>query len=76
MIHDKHLKLGKNASGDEIWICAHCGKQADPARSAQDKDHPMHLLMCPSETVPLGEWATLEEKNAELTAYKAKLAPR
>lgn len=72
---DKQLTLGKDASGDEIWVCGHCGRPADDAQSAEDKDQLVYMLMCPDGKLTLGGWATLEEKNAQLKAYKDKLKP-
>lgn len=74
MIDVKQLKLGKNESGDEVWICGHCGQPADDAKGAANKpDDLVYLLKCPFGKVTLGEWITLEEKSAELKAHKNRL---
>ena len=70
MIDERNLKLGKNTSGDEVWICGHCGQPADEAKGAQNKDDLAYMLMCPHGKVTLGEWPDVETKNAELGAYK------
>jgi hypothetical protein len=68
VIDAQKLKLGKDASGDEVRVCGHCGRPVDDAHGAQDKDHLVYMLMCPGGSITLGEWATLEEKNAQLKA--------
>ena len=76
MIDEKQLKLGKNAAGDKVWVCGHCNKPADEAQGAQNRDQLVHMLMCPDGKITLGEWSTVEEKNAELRAYRDKLMVR
>jgi hypothetical protein len=74
MIDYQQLNLGKNASGDEVWICGHCGQPANEAKGLANKpDDLVYLLMCPFGKVRLGEWVTLEEKNADLKAHKERL---
>lgn len=70
MINSKELKLGTNASGDEIWVCGHCGVQADDAQMLDAEGNSAYTLMCPTGRITLGEWPTLEEKILQLTAYK------
>jgi hypothetical protein len=73
MIDKQYLRIGKNRYGEAAWICGHCQQPADHAKSAQDADRLVHLLMCPTGTVTLGEWATLNEKEADLAAYMVEL---
>jgi hypothetical protein len=73
MINHEQLKIGKNAFGDELWVCGHCGKPADHAKGAQNREQLVYMLMCPEGKVTLGEWTTLEEKNAELKAHGDRL---
>ena len=74
MIDKKYLKTGKDASGEDIWVCEHCHKPADHAQGAQNNpDQLVHMLMCPAGKITLGEWATLKEKKAQLAAYMAEL---
>jgi hypothetical protein len=67
MINTKYLKLGNNASGEEIWAC---GQQADEAETVDVKGHSVHMLMCPLGKITLGEWPSLEEKTLQLAAFK------
>jgi hypothetical protein len=69
MIDTKELKLSRNISGDEVWVCGHCGQQADEAVTIDADGHPTYRLMCPLGKVTLGEWPTLEEKQLQLGAY-------
>ncbi len=73
MINVQQLKLGHNDSGDEVWICGHCGRPADEAKGAANKADLVYMLMCPLGKVTLGEWVALEEKSAELKAHKNRL---
>ena len=70
MINTKELKLGTDATGEEIWICGHCGGEADDAQILDAQGHSAYTLMCPTGKTTLGEWLTLEEKALQLTAYK------
>jgi len=75
MIDDKYLRLGRTASGDEVWICGHCAQPADEAKGLANKpDDLVFQLKCPFGKVTLGEWVTTEQKLAELKAYKDTLA--
>jgi hypothetical protein len=75
MIYAEHLGLGQDASGETVWFCRHCNQPADHAEGLQgNPDQLVYMLMCPRGEVTLGEWATLEEKEAQLAAYLAKLA--
>jgi hypothetical protein len=73
MIDERFLCLGRDASGDTIWICGHCAKPADDVNQAENKDDLAYTLMCPSGSVKLGEWTDLETKNSELAEYKRRL---
>jgi len=73
MINTKHLKLSRDASGDEMWICGHCGQQANEAEIIDEKGHLTYSLKCPLGRIALGEWPTLEEKKLQLTAYTQAL---
>jgi hypothetical protein len=70
MIDTKQLLLVKNESGEETWVCGHCGGQADDAQTVDAEGHSAYKLMCPTGKITLGEWFTLEEKILQLTAYK------
>lgn len=74
MINGKLLQIGKNASGDEVWICGHCVQPADEAHGAQNKDDLAYMLMCPARKVTLGEWEDLETRHAQLLAHKQRLS--
>ncbi len=69
MINTKELRLSKNASGDEMWVCGHCGRHADEAETIDEKGHTTYTLMCPLGRITLGEWPSLEEKELQLAAY-------
>jgi hypothetical protein len=70
MINFNELKLGTNASGDEIWVCGHCGGETGEAQTVDAQGHSAYTLMCRTGKITLGEWPTLEEKILQLTAYK------
>jgi hypothetical protein len=70
MINFKELKLGTNATGDEIWVCGHCGEETEDAQTMDAEGHSAYTLMCPTAKITLGEWPTLEEKMLQLAAYK------
>jgi len=73
VINTKQLKLSKSASGDEMWVCDHCGKQAEDAQTKDEKGHTTYTLMCPLGSITLGEWPSLEEKQLQLAAYAQAL---
>jgi hypothetical protein len=73
MINTEELKLSKNASGDEMWVCRHCGQQADEAVTIDEKGHTTYSLICPLRRITLGEWPSLEEKQLQLAAYTQAL---
>jgi hypothetical protein len=74
LINIEHLTITKNAFGEEIWSCTHCGRPADSAKGIQNNpDQTALLLVCPSSGTVLGEWATADEKKIELTEYLSKL---
>jgi len=76
MIYRQYLGFGKDGSGEKVWICRHCNLPADEAKGAGDRDQLVYVLMCPAGRITLGEWATAEEKQMQLTAYAAELAGR
>jgi hypothetical protein len=69
MINTKHLKLSKGVSGEEIWVCGHCGRQANEAETIDEVGHLTFSLMCPLGRITLGEWPSLEENELQLAAY-------
>ncbi len=73
MINTKQLKLSESASGDELWVCEHCGKQAEEAETIDEVGHTTYSLICPVERTNLGEWPSLEEKELQLAAYAQAL---
>jgi hypothetical protein len=73
MINTKELKLSTTASGEEIWVCGHCGKPAQEAETIDGKGHTSYTLMCPLGRITLGEWPSLEEKELQLAAYTQAL---
>jgi hypothetical protein len=73
MINTKHLRLSKRASGDEMWVCGHCGQQVNEAETIDEVGHLTYSLMCPLGRITLGEWPTLEEKQLQLAAYTQAL---
>lgn len=70
MINFKELKLGTNASGDETWVCGHCGGETEDAQTVDAEGHSAYTLMWPTGKITLGEWPTLDEKILQLTAHK------
>ena len=75
MTNQRYLSLGKNAFGEEIWVCGHCGKPANHVTEEKDKnkDEVAYSLICPDGNLTLGQWKDLATKNAELAAYKQRL---
>jgi hypothetical protein len=69
----KDLKLGRNAAGEQVWLCGHCNQPADHGTGATDTDQLVYMLVCPTGKVTLGEWLTLEEKQNQLAAYREAL---
>lgn len=47
MINSKHLLLGTNASGGEVWVCGHCSQQADEAETVDAQGQLVYTLKCP-----------------------------
>jgi len=56
-----------------MWVCGHCGEQANEAETIDEVGHLTYSLMCPLGRITLGEWPTLEEKNLQLAAYTQAL---
>jgi hypothetical protein len=73
MIDQQMLGIGRNAAGENVWHCRHCNQPADDAKGAADKNRQVYLLMCPAGKFTLGEWATPQEKQDELAAYRGAL---
>jgi hypothetical protein len=74
LINKEQLNLGASSTGEDVWICGHCHQPADHANGIQNNpDELVLMLMCPSGRVTLGEWATEEEKAAQLDAYAREL---
>jgi hypothetical protein len=74
VVNKEQLKFAASNSGEDVWICGHCNQPADHAQGTQNNpDQLVLMLMCPSGKVTLGEWATEEEKAAQLVAYLTEL---
>ncbi len=63
----------KRENGIVALVCVNCKIVPSPGRGAKE-GRLVHLLMCPRCAHLIGEWATIEERDAELKAF-AKAVP-
>lgn len=68
-----HLTAVKR-DGGIIFICATCHLPGMAALGATDKAELRHLLICSSCQRTLGEWLTIEEREAELKDFANRFA--
>jgi hypothetical protein len=74
MIYSDFVRIASDECGRDRWVCAHCGEPADHGQGrCAEPEKFVYVLICPSGKATLGEWLTVEEKFAELSACYEKL---
>ena len=62
-----------SSKGTVIFVCGKCGSLPVQAFGANDKKQLVHLYVCPKCLWILGEWPSVEVRNAELQEFAAKV---
>jgi len=68
LFEDRIEVIPNGDSGPEI-ACNHCHQLADRAETIGDFPY---LLMCPVGRVTLGEWDNLDQREAEILAFRLR----
>jgi hypothetical protein len=69
------LKGLPSPKGTVIFVCGKCKRDSLPvaAFGADAQKRLVHLLVCPNCLWILGEWPSLQEKEADLQEFAAKV---
>ena len=63
----------RSGKGTVIFVCSKCRVSPNDALGAQDKAQLVYMLICPRCNATLGEWATTNERDAELREFAKKV---
>lgn len=73
---EKHLSGMKARNGTSIFVCSTCRVPPNFTFGAQEKGELVYLMVCPRCDIVLGEWASLEARDGELSEFAKTLKSR
>lgn len=65
--------MGHPYKGTEVFVCRKCGEVPVQAFGADEQKRLVHLLVCPKCFRILGEWPSVQAKDAELQEFATKV---
>jgi len=70
----RDLTITKSKAGEIVFVCPKCKVPGFAARGVSAHGQISHLLICSRCAATLGEWATTEESEGELSELAVKLS--